>query len=80
MPTAEPARAVSISAPGQQTDYKDGAESPSGISPVQSDKQVFHGIEVASQLVYFGWETGREYTQNIVLKNISVKTQKIKFR
>ncbi|XP_060587307.1 cilia- and flagella-associated protein 65-like isoform X2 [Ruditapes philippinarum] len=37
------------------------------------------GIEVVEKIVWQGWEPGREYTKNIVLKNVKVKTQKIKY-
>lgn len=37
------------------------------------------GIEVIEKIVWQGWEPGREYTKNIVLKNVKVKTQKIKY-
>lgn len=38
------------------------------------------GIEVVEKIVWQGWEPGREYTKNIVLKNVKVRTQKIKYR
>jgi hypothetical protein len=38
------------------------------------------GIEVVEKIVWQGWEPGREYTKNIVLKNVKVKTQKIKYK
>ncbi|XP_053386703.1 cilia- and flagella-associated protein 65-like isoform X2 [Mercenaria mercenaria] len=37
------------------------------------------GLEVVEKIVWQGWEPGREYTKNIVLKNVKVKTQKIKY-
>ncbi|WAR10588.1 CFA65-like protein [Mya arenaria] len=37
------------------------------------------GIEVVDKLVWQNWQPGREYTKNIVLKNVKVKTQKIKY-
>lgn len=37
------------------------------------------GIEVIEKIVWQGWEPGREYTKNIVLKNVKVKTQKIRY-
>ncbi|XP_076448439.1 cilia- and flagella-associated protein 65-like [Babylonia areolata] len=79
MPTAEPARSVNHSASLQSSSIKEGDASPTGISPTNTDKRIVHGIEVAQQIVYQGWEPGKEYTKNIVLKNVSVKTQKIKF-
>lgn len=80
MPTADPAHPLSYSASLQQSSTKGGDSSPTGISPTQNDKQVIHGIEVSQQVVYHGWEPGKEYTKNIVLKNVAVKTQKLKFR
>ncbi|XP_052236731.1 cilia- and flagella-associated protein 65-like [Dreissena polymorpha] len=37
------------------------------------------GIEVVDNVVWQNWQPGREYTKNIVLKNVKVKTQKIKY-
>lgn len=42
-------------------------------------KSNFFGIEVTEHLIWEGWEPGREYTKNIVLKNLKMKTEKIKF-
>ena len=80
MPTADPAHPISYSTALQQSNAKEGDASPTGISPTQNDKQVIHGIEVSQQMIYHGWEPGREYTKNIVLKSVAVKTQKLKFR
>jgi hypothetical protein len=38
------------------------------------------GIEVSQGLMWQGWEPGREYTKNLTLKNVKVKTQKLKYR
>lgn len=38
------------------------------------------GIEVVDKIVWQNWQPGREYTKNIVLKNVKVKTQKIKYK
>ena len=38
------------------------------------------GVETPQNLVWRGWEPGREYTKPLVLKNIQFKTQKLKFR
>ncbi|KAL5005595.1 hypothetical protein ScPMuIL_016753 [Solemya velum] len=38
-----------------------------------------YGLEVVDSIVWQGWEPGREYTRNIILKNVKVKTQKIKY-
>ncbi|ESO88046.1 hypothetical protein LOTGIDRAFT_219687 [Lottia gigantea] len=44
-----------------------------------SKKQNFNGIEVVDGVVWQGWEPGQEYTKNIILKNVKVKTQKLKY-
>ena len=80
MPTLDPTRAVSYSASLQQSNDKGGDASPTGISPTQTDKKVIHGIEVSHNIVYHGWEPGKEYIKNLVLKNVSFKTKKLKFR
>jgi hypothetical protein len=38
------------------------------------------GLEVPRSVTYINWEPGREYTKSIVLKNVKIKTQKIKFK
>lgn len=43
-------------------------------------KRVIWGIEVAEELHWRGWELGKETTRTLVLKNLSLKTQKIKYR
>ena len=43
-------------------------------------KRVVWGIEVAEELQWKGWELGKETTRNLVLKNLSLKIQKIKYR
>ena len=43
-------------------------------------KRVIWGIEVAEELQWKGWELGKEITKNLVLKNLSWKIQKIKYR
>ncbi|XP_033103427.1 cilia- and flagella-associated protein 65-like [Anneissia japonica] len=45
----------------------------------QNKKTSKYGIEVVSNLAWKGWEPGGEYTKRIVLKNVLVKTQKIKY-
>ena len=39
-----------------------------------------YGLEVPGSLIYRGWKPGREYTKSLVLKNIQLKTLKIKYR
>ena len=49
--------------------------------PVQTQRSVNHfGIEVADSVTWQGWEPGGEYTQQIVLKNVQIKTQKLQFK
>ena len=43
------------------------------------DKVNHYGIEVIDSITWQGWEPGNEYTKNIVLKNVKVKTQKLKY-
>lgn len=52
------------------------------IAKKQNDekKRVVWGIEVAEDLHWKGWELGKEATRNLVLKNLSLKIQKIKYR
>ncbi|XP_077997157.1 cilia- and flagella-associated protein 65-like [Glandiceps talaboti] len=38
-----------------------------------------YGIEVVDGVTWKGWEPGAEYTKNIILKNVNVKTKKIKY-
>ncbi|XP_064646085.1 cilia- and flagella-associated protein 65-like isoform X2 [Lineus longissimus] len=46
----------------------------------QAASKVNHfGIEVSQGLMWQGWEPGREYTKHITLKNVKVKTQKLKY-
>ena len=39
-----------------------------------------YGIEVASSLSWEHWEPGGEYTKQITLKNVNLKTKKLKYR
>lgn len=47
---------------------------------VAPGKAQHYGIEVNSGLVWQRWEAGKEYTKHIVLKNVKVKTEKIKYQ
>lgn len=40
----------------------------------------YFGIEASSGITWTGWEPGREYTKNIILKNIKAKPTKIKYK
>ena len=39
-----------------------------------------YGIEVNAGIQWQGWEPGGEYTKQITLKNVQVKTQKIIYK
>ena len=52
---------------------------PCAIEP-KSCKVNHHGIETIPAVTYQGWEPGKEYTKNIVLKNVMVKTQKLTYK
>lgn len=43
-------------------------------------KRIVWGIEVAEELQWKDWELGKEITRNLVLKNLSSKIQKMKYR
>lgn len=43
-------------------------------------KRMVWGIEVTEELHWKGWELGKEITRNLVLKNLSLKIQKLKYR
>uniref|UniRef100_A0A8D0LCE8 Cilia and flagella associated protein 65 n=1 Tax=Sphenodon punctatus TaxID=8508 RepID=A0A8D0LCE8_SPHPU len=49
-------------------------------SKVKETKGTFWGIEVAESLHWQGWELGKELPKPLTLKNVHVKTQKLKFR
>ncbi|KAM5228716.1 cilia- and flagella-associated protein 65 [Ctenodactylus gundi] len=48
--------------------------------PDRMKKRIIWGIEVAEELQWKGWELGKETSRNLVLKNLSLKTQKMKYR
>ncbi|RUS91152.1 hypothetical protein EGW08_001065, partial [Elysia chlorotica] len=85
MPTGEiaPQQAVQVSA---AEGIKGSTSSPTNMSPINppaevvADKTNFFGIEVLDKLVWKGWDQGKEITKNLVLKNLSVKTLKMKYR
>ena len=39
-----------------------------------------NGIETIPAVTYRGWEPGKEYTKNIVLKNVNFKTRKLTYQ
>ena len=85
MPTGEiaPQQAVQVSA---AEGIKGSTASPTNMSPINpsvevvADKTNFFGIEVLDKLVWKGWDQGKEITKNLVLKNLGVKTLKLKYR
>ena len=60
--------------------YITAIKMPGVVAQMPKGKTYHYGIEVADKLTWQGWEPGREYTQTIVLKNVKVKTQKLKFK
>lgn len=40
----------------------------------------FLGVETLAELVWEGWELGREYTKSLILKNVNGKLKKLSFR
>ena len=53
---------------------------PGVVAPPPAGKVNHFGIEVVSGVTWQGWEPGREYNKNIILKNVRVKTQKLKYK
>ena len=53
---------------------------PGVISQLPAGKNIYHGIETVTQLTWLGWEPGKEYTKHVILKNVRVKTQKVKYK
>lgn len=48
--------------------------------PIPKGKFRIHGLEVTESMEFTDWQPGREYTKNITLKNVQIKTQKLKYR
>nr|XP_020647832.1 cilia- and flagella-associated protein 65 isoform X1 [Pogona vitticeps] len=46
----------------------------------KSKKNIFWGIEVAEVLIWQGWCLGKEFTKHLILRNVCLKTQKLRFR
>jgi len=53
---------------------------PAVIEIMPQSKVNHNGIETIPAITYQGWEPGKEYTKNIVLKNVKVKTQKLTYK
>ena len=47
---------------------------------VRRSKVTKLGLEVPSGLTYHDWEPGGEYTKPLILKNVQLKPQRIKFK
>ncbi|XP_071101269.1 cilia- and flagella-associated protein 65-like isoform X1 [Haliotis cracherodii] len=77
MPTAEVAQQMTPSTYGNIGKVKTDLL-PTGVAPTGRVNK--NGLEVTEQLLWQGWEPGREYTKNIVLKNVQIKTQKLRYK
>jgi len=53
---------------------------PGVVSQLPDGKTISHGVETVSQLTWIGWTPGKEYTKHILLRNLRVKTQKVKYK
>ena len=53
---------------------------PALVKKPVNGKASVQGVEVTESCVWQGWQPGREYSKNIVLKNVRVKTQKLKYK
>ena len=82
MPTAEiaPQQAMQVINTGGVKGEINTPPSMSPVNPAYSDKINYFGIEVLDKLVWKGWERGKEYSKNLVLKNLGVKTLKLKYK
>ncbi|XP_016378792.1 coiled-coil domain-containing protein 108-like [Sinocyclocheilus rhinocerous] len=49
-------------------------------SPLKRTQNCFFGVETWAELVWEGWEPGREYTKSLFLRSIHGKLQKLTFR
>ena len=49
------------------------------MTTVKRSKVVECGLEVPRGVVYQGWEPGGEYTKPLVMKNVQLQTQRIKY-
>ncbi|BFZ22011.1 hypothetical protein BsWGS_25049 [Bradybaena similaris] len=63
---------------GKITDVLNLSLSPANF--VTSDKSNFYGIEVREKLIWKDWEQGKEYIKTLLLKNLGLKTQKLKYK
>jgi hypothetical protein len=49
------------------------------MAVVRPRRVVECGLEVPRGVVYQGWEPGGEYTKTLVVKNVQLRTQRIKY-
>ena len=63
-------RATKMSAEVQKVDPKS----------TRLPKRVVNGLEFPHKLTYLNWEPGGEYTQSLIMKNVKLTTQRIKFK
>ncbi|KAG7330997.1 hypothetical protein KOW79_004966 [Hemibagrus wyckioides] len=57
-----------------------GLQRSRGSPKKASRHSCFLGVETLPELVWEGWELGKEYTKSLVLKNVNEKLQKLSFR
>lgn len=50
------------------------------LCPNPTAKMNNFGIETACIITWTGWVPGKEYTKTIVLKNLNIRAQKLKFK
>ena len=50
------------------------------MAAVRQSKVIECGLEVPKGVVYHGWEPGGEYTKPLVMKNVQLRTQRIKYK
>ncbi|ELU10422.1 hypothetical protein CAPTEDRAFT_209666 [Capitella teleta] len=53
---------------------------PGIVAQANNGRVNCYGVELVEEIVWRGWEPGKEYIKNLVLKNVRVKTIKLKFR
>ncbi|KAL5489479.1 hypothetical protein EMCRGX_G018573 [Ephydatia muelleri] len=46
----------------------------------RNPKHIQFGLEVPKALTYHGWEPGGEYTKSLIIRNVQIKTQKIRYK
>jgi len=69
-----------INTNGVKGEIAPGSRGMSPVNPAHIHKTTYYGIEVLEKLIWKDWTKGKEYSKNLVLKNISVKTLKLSYR